>query len=433
MPENFYHIGLDLGTSAIKGVLLSASDSRIIATASRLTTYNHPHPDWVEADPNGLFADLTAVIRELAAAAPGSVKSIAAAAASGNTLLTDAAGTPLTPVINWMDKRCVNNLPPTIADLTPAEIRQITGWPCHDIFPLAHIAWFRQHQPRLLDSAAHVCMNTDWLLYRLCGRWLMDHSTATTSLLQNQTTLQWHTPFLDRLGIRPDQLSCLVPSGAIAAPLTPAAAAATGLTTATVAVTGTFDHPSAARAVGVLKPGQLMLSCGTSWVAFLPAPQRSDIVKAELLCDPFLSTTGGPWAGMFSVPAIGPTIDWYVENLIAPNSPAPLKVFDDLAAATPHGAHGLTINLEAPPQHLSAPPAHIARAVMEGAARALANRIAKLRQYGFEFESAVMVGGPSKSPIWPNIVATTTGLKITVGSAHAGAAGAAMLAAKATT
>jgi len=70
---------------------------------------------------------------------------------------------------------------------------------------------------------------------------------------------------------------------------------------------------------------------------------------------------------------------------------------------------------------------------MEGAARALANRIAKLRQYGFEFESAVMVGGPSKSPIWPNIVATTTGLKITVGSAHAGAAGAAMLAAKATT
>lgn len=421
-------IGLDLGTSALKGVLTDAS-GHVLHTAKRLVVYHYPAPGHVEADPLAHWHDVASLIRELAAAAPAPVRALALSGASGNTLLTDAAGTPLTPILNWMDRRCEGVALDALEDLTSAAVRRVTGWPCVDSFPLAHLAWLRAYCPDVFESAAHACMNTDWLLFKLAGQWAMDHSTATTFHLQDQVERCWHAPYLTRLGLHEKQLSRLTASGTSVGPLTAEAARATGLTTATLAVSGAFDHPSAARAVGVVTPGQLMLSCGTSWVGFLPCVERDALLDAEMLCDPFLSAAGGPWGGMFSVPAIGPTIDWYVVHQIAPGEAEPLRVFDARAAEAAPGADGLEIDLLAPPQRIDGTPAQIARAVMEGAARALNERLARLRAHGFAFRRAVMVGGPGNSPVWPGILAAATGLDLTVGSAHAGAVGAALLAA----
>jgi len=421
-------IGLDLGTSAIKGALLDAAGGCALRSVERATRYRHPHPEWVEADAEELYNDLTGVIRELAAASPAPVRALAAAAASGNTLLADAQGRPLTPVINWMDRRCAGKPPPALAGLTPADVRRVTGWPCVDSFPLAHLAWLRAHRPALLDRAAHVCMNTDWLLFRLTGQWAMDDSTAATFHLLDQPARRWHRPYLERLGVTEPQLSRVTPSGTAVGPLTAAAAADTGLTTETVAVAGCFDHPAAARAVGVSQPGRLLLSCGTSWVGLTPHGDRDAILAAELLCDPFLSDRGGPWAGIFSVPAIGPVINWYVDRLIAPGERDRLRIFDESAAQAAPGADGLVINLLEPPRPVAGSRAAISRAVMEGAARALRDKLLALAPHGFRSNQAVMVGGPSKSPVWPGILAELSGLKLTVGSAHAGAVGAALLA-----
>ena len=426
-PSSSCLIGLDLGTTAVKGILTHA-DGRILKTVERPVVYRHPQPDWVEGDAEQQAHDVFEVIRALASAAPAPVVALAAAAASGNTLLTDANGRPLTPVINWMDRRCCEHPPPALAGLTSKAVRQVTGWPCVESFPLAHLAWMGEHMPEKVRQAAHVCMNTDWLLYKLTGQWVMDYSTATTFHLQDQVQRHWHTPFLNRLGIQESQLSRLTGSGVPVGHLTAEAAAATGLSTETLATTGCFDHPSAARAVGVCRPGQLMLSCGTSWVGFTPFADRDTILAAELLCDPFLSDQGGPWGGIFSVSAIGPVINWYVDHLIAPNEKAPLRIFDESAAEAAPGAGGLVIDLLAPPRHVVGTRANISRAVMEGAARALTERLQKLEAQGFNFTQALLVGGPSKSPVWPSIIAEITGLELSVGSAHAGAQGAALLA-----
>ncbi len=425
-----YLIGLDLGTSVTKGVLMR-DDGTVLLAAERPATYSRPAPNQVETDAHHYWLEITAVIRELAADAPAPVRALAFAAASGNTLLADEQGEPLTPIINWMDTRCVGCHPAALHGLEAKDVRQVVGWPCVDIFPLAHLAWLRENRPQIWSRAAHLCMSTDWLLHRLTGNWLMDYSTATTFHLQDQERRRWHQPYLERLDVSTRQLSRLVPSGTVAGPLTPAAAAATGLTTATLAVAGCFDHPAAARAVGVTTPGQLLLSCGTSWVGFFPDHNRQRIVDAELLCDPFLSAEGGPWGAMFSVPTIGPTIDWYVDNLIAPGEPERLRIFDELAATAKPGANGLVVDVQAPPRRLDGDRASIARAVMEGAARALDGHLRRLRERGQAFTRAVQVGGPSKSPIWPRIIEEITGLTIAVGTAHAGARGAAMLAAQA--
>lgn len=420
-------IGLDLGTSAIKGVLVDL-DGRVLAEAGADTVFHHPQEGWVEVDPGEHYQHVCQVLRTLAEAAPVPVSALAMAAASGNTLLTDTAGVPLTPIINWMDGRAQQQPPQALADLTEDLVRQITGWPCTDSFPLAHLAWLREQRPEVYRAAGHYAMDTDWLLYRLTGQWVMDHSTATTQHLQDQVAGTRHAPFLQRLDLPADRLSPLAASGVPVGSLTPAASRDTGLGAETLVVTGCFDHPAAARAMGVLAPGELMLSCGTSWVGFTPGWHRDKLLAAQMLCDPFLSGQGGPWAGMFSVPYIGRTIDWYIDHLIAPGETDRLRVFNETAATAPPGAGGLVIDLREPPQPLTADRELISRAVMESAVRLLSEKLQALGDHGLSFARAVMVGGPSASGLWTRLLAEASGLEITVGGRSAGARGAALLA-----
>lgn len=428
MTENSdrHLIGLDLGTSAIKGVRTDAR-GRVLAEAVRNNRLIHPRPGWVEVSPGEHYRNLCDLLRQLATG-PGHVVALAMAAASGNTLLTDAAGTPLTPIINWMDQRAVREPPATLTGLTEAEVRDVTGWPCVNMFPLAHLAWLRENQPDLYAAAAHVGMDTDWLLSRLTGKWLMDHSTATTFHLQDQRSSQYHEPFLRRFGLSRGKLSRLVNSGTAAGPLTATARADTGLGSDTLVVTGCFDHPAAALATGVLAPGHLMLSCGTSWVGFTPSADRRQILAAEMLCDPFLTEQGGPWGGMFSVPMIGQNVEWYVDNVIALGERDKFAVFNELAATAQPGAGGLSIDLRAPPRAVAGCRADISRAVMEGAANLLREKVQGLAARDFKFTHAVLAGGPANSTVWPSIIEQITGLRLRVGTRSAGAQGAAILA-----
>ena len=420
-------MGLDLGTTAIKGVVMN-QNGNIITEASKSTRFIEPKPGWFEVAPEVHYQDVCAVIKELASNTPGEITALAMAAASGNSLLTDADGKPLTNIINWMDQRAVQTPPQVLSNISVAEVRQVTGWPCVDSFPLGQLAWLQVNQPELYRSAGRYCMNSDWLLFRFTGQWLMDYSTATTSHLQEQTTYTYHKKFLDLLNIPEDKLSKLVPSGIYAGNLTKQALADTGLSVSSQIITGSFDHPSAARAAGVLEQGQLMLSCGTSWVGFFPEKDRQKIIDLDLLCDPFLAPEGGAWGAIFSVPSIGRTIDWYVENLIAPGEKNKHVIFDGLAAKANPGSDGLKIDLRKEPMAISDSRENISRAVMEGAAELLNEKIKILAANGIKFNNAVMVGGPSKSPIWPQIVKEITGINLTVGSQHAGAKGAAIIA-----
>jgi len=425
--DNRVLIGLDLGTGALKGVAV-APDGQLMAVATVPNPLLYPRPGWVEQDPAAHYQAVCALLRELTGQVQGPVAGLAMAAAAGNTLLCDGHGVPLTNIINWMDQRAVDAPPRRLQDFDAATVHRVTGWPCVTSFPLAHLSWLQEHQAELYRRTEWFCMNSDWLLFRLTGLRRIDVSTATTFHLLDQCSGQWHPPFLERLGIRPEQLSQPVESGIQVGTLTAAAARDTGLTPGIPVVSGCFDHPAAARAAGILAPGQLLLSCGTSWVGLLPDPDRERILRTDMLCDPFLSRTHGVWGGIFSVPAIGPAVDWYLEHVIAPGATAPYRQFDELAAAVPPGAHGLTIDLRQPPCPLSAAPGDVARAVMESAARLLAEKLAELRRHGFHFTRAVMVGGPSRSTVWPGIVAAATGLQLTVGDRYAGALGAALLA-----
>lgn len=426
------YIGLDLGTSATKGVLCDSA-GKVLAAAGSEVSYSHPEEGWVENDAIGWRDGVYKVIRDLSSEARGKIRALAFSAASGNTMLCDAGGRPMTPVINWMDQRCIKTPPKLLRSFSSEEVKSVAGWPCVDSFPIAQIAWFKENCSEKFEDAGRICMNTDWLLHEMSGAWLMDHSSAATFHLQDELKGCYYKPFLDRLGVEEHKLSGLVCSGERAGFVTKAAAGACGLEMDTVIATGSFDHPAAARAMGVFEEGRLMLSCGTSWVGFFPAADRDKVLACCPICDPFLAERGGLWGAIFSVPYIGCNIDRWIKEIIAPGEKDPYAVFNAGAAESGPGAGGLVIDLTQPVCPVNARAADVSRAVMEGAARLLNGQLNEIRQHGFKFKSAVMVGGPAASPVWPSIVGEITGLSITVGPRTAGAQGAAMLARSAVT
>ncbi|MDI4647763.1 xylulokinase [Cohnella hashimotonis] len=426
-----YTIGLDLGTSAVKGVLLSAA-GEVVARA-RTETRLDAYPDGrVEFDAEALFGLTADAIRQLSAALPadGRVAGLCMASASGNTVLLNERGEPMRPAISWMDARVKDEMDVKLGKLTPAAVHERTGWPLLKAFPLAHLSWLSVHEPDLLKRSAKVGMSTEYMLYRLTGEWAIDPSQATTFYLQDQQTQVWHAPYLRALGIPEEKLPRLVATGSVLGRITDAASALTGLPAGTPVAAGCFDHPAAARGAGVLDEGGLLLSCGTSWVGFTPLSERSQVVGNGMLTDPFLQPNG-PWGAMFSLPAIAVSVDRIVREYIS-DAPDRYESFSALAAAAAPGARGLLINplLEAGTGRWKGVAASdLASAVMAGTAYLLQSHIDRLARAGIRFTSVTMVGGPSDTHPWPQIVADVLGVEVhTVNGSCAGAAGAALLA-----
>jgi xylulokinase len=442
-------IGLDVGTSAIKGILVSA-DGRKLALARRLTRHLHPEAGWTELDPEEHVQNVFALIRELAAKVPAGdqVGGLSTAFASGNVMFLDRDNQPLYNVFSWLDGRSVGKTGELLPGFERDSFHSIVGWPYTELFPLVQIAWFRNYRPEAWARLGRVCMDNDYLTFRLTGRWGLDPSTATTFYLQDQVARCWHRPHLELVGIDESYLSPLLESGSVLGNLTPEAAEAVGLSEETVVVLGAFDHPCAARGTGTVREGELLLSCGTSWVDYYPLGDRDLAVKMEMLVDPFLQPQG-PWGCMAALTAVGVTIDKYIDSaVLKPGEDGSRKyeIFNAAAASVASGAGGLFLDLYRDSrsflEEVGAPGGsgaqggsdhtreQMARALMEAAAFELRVQTDRLAGAGIFARRITMVGGPTESPIWPQIVAQVAGLPLRlINGQTAGAMGAAMLAA----
>lgn len=434
-------MGLDLGTSSIKGVLM-AGTGEILAQEQVRTSVFRPEPGHAEFSAEEHYADVCGLIRSLGGKIPegSNVKALSMAAASGNTLLADRNGKPLTAVISWMDRRVKDTIKRYLPGFDVQGVHEVVGWPFSGMMSLAHLSWMKKERPDVYSDAAHVCMNSDYIMHNLTGVWGMDYSTATTFYLQDQVTGEHYKPYLDILDIDNEKLSPLMRSGTVLGPLTEQAAHDTGLDKDTAAVLGAFDHPCAARATGSVKPGDLLMSCGTSWVGFFPVNDRNLALSQNLLVDPFLQPDG-PWGAMFSLPCIGIAIDRYIDEILFDRDERDAdrySEFNALAEKAPPCAEGLVIDLQGNDDDVirqgkifkrEFSRENICRAVMEGAAFLMRERITELADAGISASHITMVGGPAESSVWPQIVADVTGMEIRTGFGRAaGAIGAAILA-----
>jgi len=411
-------IGIDIGTSAIKGALLSES-GEILATFTRSTALDRPSPNEVVFSSDRCYEILCEVLQALTKTEKaGRIRAVTLSGATGDTLLLDKDGIPLLPTIHWMDTRTMEDPSIDPPGISTAEIYQISGWPWSRVFPLAHLAWLKAHQADAYRQAHRVGMNLTYQYYRLCGAWAIDPSTATTFYLQNQQRQKWHQPYLDWLGLQNRQLPELRPSGNCIGRISRQAASETGLSESCAVVLGTFDHPSAARGAGVTQRGDLLLSLGTSWVGFYPVKNREAALKQNMLVDPFLSGENGPWGAMFSLAKAG-------EKL---NEALQLTYPDASSATVRHDRieHDLRQVLNG---EVSDNPATTMIRELVGA---MHEKMKTFSLQGITADRIVLVGGPSANKAIVDLFRKIMGkpIQIAPSSGHSGAVGAARLAAK---
>ncbi|NPA37182.1 MAG: FGGY-family carbohydrate kinase [Chlorobi bacterium] len=433
-----YVIGIDLGTTALKGVLISESGDRT-AKAREIMRYEHPGKGIVEFSVEEYYSLFCSLIKNLVSSLPknGNVAAISISGATGNTVLLNKDNKPVFKAVSWLDNRD-DLLPDVFKNIDIYGIHEITGWPYLGIFPLAHLAWFKQKRQKEYYSASHIMLNISYIYFRLTNKFVIDHSTATTFYLANQKQRKWHKQYLDALNIKETILPDLLTSGKTIGNITEKAAIETRLSLNTKVVLGAFDHPTAARGTGVFNTGTMLLSCGTSWVGFYPIKERNEGIKNNMLVDPFLSPKGN-WGAMFSLPGVGKTIDNLINYLINTGTMEEKYVeFNTLAGMSHVGANGVMIDLSLPFSQLksvihdleeTANLSDIFRAIMEGMAFLIKTKIKFYENRNIPVNEITMVGGASKSRLWVQIIADITEKKIKLlNGQEAGATGSAIIA-----
>ena len=426
-----YSIGLDLGTSSAKGVLFSESGEIIAKSTAAFTCGKSYLPDGAEyigIDTNNFYNTVCSVLRELASALPygGELTGVAMASASGNATVCDPEGNALIDAYSWLNKPFKDEIPQVFGEGFGKEVRERAGWGISYSFPLGQLSHLKLHAPHLLEGSATVCMTTEYVLHRLTGKWGIDVSTATPFFLLDQKVRAWNKDYLSTLGIDESKLPPLMECGDLLGEITEKASSECGLPVGTKVRVGSFDHPTAARACEIEREGDLLISCGTSWVCFFPMNDRAAVVRNEFLCDPFL-TPDGPWGAMSSLARASERIKEVTEKYIS-DGDNKFALLDECASRADKDAGGLSFNPMGELPDLSGySKENIARALMLGIARELKRRVSGI----VTVKRVAMCGGPSTSKVWQQVLSEVFEAPMTVTyGPHSGAVGAAMYALK---
>ena len=431
MCDNHYLVGLDLGSSGMKGVVLRGG--QIVAQQSAPMQYLR-EDKLCEYDADIYYSTAADLIRRLVSDMPADCRcaGIAVACASGNTLLLKH-GRPLIPVISWRDSRGSQELETLFSNFSAEDIYHTCGWHKAPKFPLTQLSWLARCHPELLAKSDMICEGSCYINYRLCGQYGMDHSTATTFYLQNQSALQWDPCFLAPLHIRLEQLPPLVPSGARLGAVTAQAAAETGLPLGTPVAAGCYDGASVGRASGLLREGQLLISCGTSWVCGYPCKSRQKLLQMNTMIDPYLLEQN-TWLGMTSLGEAGVYVNRALDQIL-PDCGSRIARFYQLASLAPAGSEGLLLNpmrLEQCGDLSRWDASTVCRAIMEGIVYSVKRQIQTVQQACPDYpaiQEVIMAGGPTQSKLWPQIVSDVLQLPVRVyHSSNTSAVGAAILA-----
>lgn len=424
-------IGLDIGTSAVKAAILTA-DGRVLGTASEKFQYfGEDGARLITAA--DYCAACFSTIRRLADSVGEeyTVTAICSCGASGNLLLLDGENRPLTPIIGWQSAAPEEDCDAFFSAEEKAAFHRLVGWPFNYHFPAAWLCSINLHHKVLLEQTRTVAMSIEYLNYQLTGKWGISHSMGTPFYLIDQGKGEYSLPLLEKLGIADKQFPPIHDKGTVLGKVMPDMAEHLHLSPDAVVVLGSFDHPSGALGAGVLREGEMLLSCGTSWVELFPVGSREFALSTGGLVDRFM-LDGAPYCVMKSVTSLSELIDnlrrLYFGDIA-------LQDFDKLVEQGEPGCGGLTFTFTESDttagQGFSAP--QIARAIIEAAANKLKANLSELRQSGLRADRIVAIGGITNSRECMDVISQVLNLPIqVVNGQSAGAVGSCLLAGIAT-
>lgn len=428
-------VGVDIGTSSTKGVLVAA-DGRVLTTVQRAHQISLPRPGWAEVDAEGVWwSEVRAICRELVAAAPGPIAGVSISGVGPSLVLCDADLTPLRPAILYgIDSRATNEIALINSRYGEDAILANGGKRLSSQALGPKLEWVRRNEPEVWRAARGWYGSHSFITAKLTGENVLDHNTASQSdPLYRVPSFGWHHDWAMEI-CSPMRLPRLAWPSEVIGTVHAAGAEATGLPVGTPVVAGTIDASAEAFSVGVRQPGDLMIMYGSTMFCVQ--------VLSDYTAHPDLWTTVGVESGTLALAGgtatAGILTAWLRELMGAPG-------YDTLvqeAAGVPLGSEGLLVlpYLAGERTPLFDPEArglvagltlrhtraHVFRAAYEGIAFGIRQMIDLFDASASRAERTVAVGGGTLSPLWTSIVSDVTGHtqllpRETIGASYGGA------------
>lgn len=267
------YIGIDLGTSALK-LLLMNEQGRIINTISKEYPVSYPHPGWSEQNPEDWWTAVSTGIPQLLSGFdPSSVKAIGTAGQMHGLVTLDDQDAVLRPAILWNDSRSQPETDYLNEVIGRDKLNQYTANIAYAGFTAPKILWMKQNEPDLFKQIKKIMLPKDYINYRLTGAFSTDYSDASGTLLLDVKHKRWSKDMLKICDVREAQLPQLYESDAAVGTLKPDIAEQLGLSPETIVCAGAGDNAAAAVGCGAVHDGQCNLSIGTSGTIFIATDQ----------------------------------------------------------------------------------------------------------------------------------------------------------------
>jgi xylulokinase len=427
-------IGLDIGTTATKCVLLDAGRG-VIAGDARPVTLSSPRPGWAEEDPEQWWGNACDLLPAVLAAAGVSGRDIRAIGISGMVpalLCLDAAGRVLRPSLQQNDARAADQVAELRAALPQAQVLGRTGSAVTQQSIGPKVAWLRRHEPDVAGRTAAIRGSSDYVAGRLADRTgpcaPVEANWALESGLYDFRAADWAADICAAAGVDVGWLGPVVPAGAVVG--TVACPELPDLRGVPVAVSGA-DHVCGALAAGLVDDGDVVVELGGAGNILVRSPEP--IADSRLYLDYHL--VPGAWVPNGCMAATGSLVRWFQREI---GGGTGLAALDAEAAAAGAGAGGIVLTpyflgektpLNDPLArgtitglHLGHGRGHLFRALLEGTAFGFRHHADVLRELGVRLDLVNLTGGGSRSPLWRQIIADVLGLPVTHRGHSAGAA-----------
>jgi xylulokinase len=441
-------LGIDIGTGGTRAVLIDETGRVIGSATAEHQPISAPHRGWAEQAPDDWWAAACKAVPQCLANAKATVDEVESVGLTGQMhglVMLDADGKVLRPALIWCDQRTEEECREITEKIGAKRLIELTANPALTGFTLPKIWWVQKHEPEIWKRVKKIMLPKDYVRFRLTGAHAIDVADASGTLILDVVNRRWSKEMMAASNLSEEMLPKVLESQEISGKISEAGAKASGLKAGIPVVAGAGDQAAGAVGMGIVRPGAVSATIGTSGVVFAATASPEFDPKGRI--HTFCHAAPKRWHVMGVTQAAGFSLRWFRDQFGAggDSSRDPYDRLMDEASHAPAGSDGvlwapylmgertphLDPNARGALVGLSSTHtrAHVVRAILEGVAYSLRDTLTIFADLKLPTESIRLGGGGARGGLWRQIQADVYGMPVDIVEAEQGPAyGAALLA-----
>ena len=432
-----YYIGVDLGTSALKLVMMKGN-GELVKTVSKEYPLYFPRSGWSEQNPTDWFLAVKEGLKELAACADEKIAGISFGGQMHGLVILDKDDNVLRPAILWNDGRSTEETDYLNNVIGKEKLSKLTANIAFAGFTAPKILWVKKNEPEIFGKISKIMLPKDYISYMLSGSFSTDYSDASGMLLLDVKNKKWSKEMIDICSISEDMLPKLYESYEAVGTIKSELAKELGLNEGIKIVAGAGDNAAAAIGTATVGEGACNISLGTSGTVFISS-KNFGVDNFNALHS--FAHADGNYHLMGCMLSAASCNKWWMEEILKTKDFAKEQGNIDnlgennvfflpylMGERSPHNdpdAAGTFIGMR-----MDTKREDMTLAVFEGVTFALRDSLEVARSLGIKIERTMICGGGAKSPLWKRLVANILNVEVDVPMSEEGPGfGAAILAA----